>query len=353
MEHRGYTHMNYSAYIIDRGATVAEALAQLERGGHKILFIAPDDKLWGVVTDGDIRRYLLANGAMDQPIGAAASDTPIFVRGFHEARARELLEENDITCVPMVDRDDRIHALVFKHETVHRAARKIDVPVIMMAGGLGTRLLPYTEILPKPLIPVGSMTITEQILNRFKKFGCTHCSIVVNYKRNLIKSYFSEVDPGMQLEFVDEDKPLGTGGGLCFFKGKLNGPAFVTNCDSVIEADYEEILDLHRRTGSILTMVCARKQMCVPYGVVEANEDGEVTDLLEKPSYDLLINTGFYVVSPEFVESIPDDTFTPITEAVERCRAAGKRVSAYVVDDECFIDIGQLEDLKQVEGKLQ
>ena len=345
--------MTYSDYIIDSGATICEALAQLERGGHRILFIAPDGRLEAAVTDGDVRRYLIAGGKMDEPIGAASSKHPVFLRGFHEARAREMLDELDITCVPMTGRDGRIHALVFRQETLHRIARRIDVPVIMMAGGLGTRLLPYTEILPKPLIPVGSMTITEQILRRFKKFGCTRCSIVVNYRRNLIKSYFSEVDPGMQLEFVDEDKPLGTGGGLCFFKGKLDGPAFVTNCDSVIEADYEEILNLHRRTGSVITMVCARKQMCVPYGVVEANEEGEVTDLLEKPSYDLLINTGFYVVSPEFVESIPDDTFTPITEAVERFRAEGKRVSAYVVDEECFIDIGQLEDLKQVEGKLQ
>lgn len=345
--------MSYSDYIIPAEATVAEALKRLERNPHKVLFVAPDDRLAGVVTDGDIRRFLLSGAPMDRPVRTAASLKPVFVRGFHEAQARALLEERDLTCVPMLDAESRIHALVFEEETIHRAAAKIDVPVIMMAGGLGTRLLPYTEILPKPLIPVGSMTITEQILSRFRKFGCTRCALVVNYKRNLIKSYFSEVDTGMALEFIDEDKPLGTGGGLSFFKGRLDGPAFVTNCDSVVEADYAEVLAQHVRTNSVITMVCARKRMAVPYGVVQVDEDDAVTAMLEKPAYDLLINTGFYVVSPEFIERIPDGVFTPITEVVEQFRSEGHRVGAYVVDEECFIDIGQLDDLCQVEGKLR
>lgn len=318
-----------------------------------MLFIAPDGKLEGVVTDGDIRRHLLKGGKMSKPAGDIASKKPFFVQGFHEAVAREIVDKRDLTCVPMLDSSERIHALVFKNDTIHREKSNLKIPVIMMAGGLGTRLLPYTDILPKPLIPVGKITITEQILNRFKKFGCTDFSLVVNYKKNLIKSYFSEVDTGINIDFVDEDKPLGTGGGLCFYKGRFDGPVFVTNCDSVIEADYEEILELHKRTNSVITLVCAKKKFSIPYGVVEVAEDGAVINLVEKPSFDFLTNTGFYVVSQEFIEMIPDDTFTPITEIVEKCRTEGKRVSAYTIDEECFIDIGQLEDLKSVEDKLK
>ncbi len=344
--------MQYRDFIIDPNATVSAALEQLEHGGYKILFIAPDDRLEAVVTDGDIRRFLLSHGSMDTAISVAASHKPMSVRGYHEARARELLRDKEITCVPMLDEDGRIHALVFNSETVHREIRAIDTPVIMMAGGLGTRLLPYTEILPKPLIPVGSMTMTEQIIGRFRKFGCKRFSLVVNYKKNLIKSYFSEVDTGVELEFVDEDVPLGTGGGLCFYKGRFDSPVFVTNCDSVVEANYADILERHNRSNSVITMVCCKKSVTIPYGVIQTNANGEVTQMLEKPCYELLANTGFYVVSPEFIDMIPDGVFTPITDVIERCRESGKRVSAYTVDEECFIDIGQLEDLKSVEGKL-
>ena len=345
--------MNYQDYIIEGNTPVGQCLAQMEKNLYKVLFIAPQGHLEGAVTDGDVRRYLLRGGDLSRPVREVASDHPLALSGFHEAAARELVEQQDLTCVPMLDSAGRIHALVFKNDTVHRETEPIDIPVIMMAGGLGTRLLPYTEILPKPLIPAGKITITEQIINRFKKFGCKQFSLVVNYKRNLIKSYFSEVDAGAEIEFVDEDVPLGTGGGLSFFRGRFSGPVFVTNCDSVIEADYEEILRLHRSTGSIITMVCARKKFDIPYGVVKTDSDGRVTDLLEKPSYELLTNTGFYVVSPEFIEMIPQNTFVPITETVEQCRSQGMRVSAYVIEEECFIDIGQLDDLRCVENKLK
>lgn len=347
--------MHYRDFIIKQENSVSEAMQQLEKSGHKIVFVAcgaSDDTLCGVLTDGDIRRYLLSGASLSAPVMEAASKNPITVTGYHEAKARAMLREKDISCVPMVDNTGRAHALVFSHETVHLETAPIDTPVIMMAGGLGTRLYPYTEILPKPLIPVGKVTITEQILNRFKKFGCYDFHLVVNHKRNLIKSYFSEVDTGANLFFIDEDVPLGTGGGLSFFKGKFDKPVLVTYCDAVIEADYAGILKQHIEQGNIFTMVCAKKTITIPYGVIEASADGEMLSLLEKPRYELLTNTGLYVVSPEFIDMIPDDTFLPITDLVETCRTAGRRVGIYPIDEECFIDIGQLEDLRGVEGKL-
>lgn len=344
--------MHYRDFIIDAGISVADAMKQLEKSGHKIVFIAPDDRPVGVLTDGDVRRYLLAGRDLDADVMQAASTAPITLAGFHEATARKMVREREISCVPMLDNNGRIHALVFLNFTVHREVEPIDTPVIIMAGGFGTRLYPYTEILPKPLIPAGSITITEQIISRFKKFGCYDFRLVVNHKKNLIKSYFSEVDTGAQLSFVDEDKPLGTGGGLGFFKGMFQSPVIVTYCDNIIEADYAELLAQHVRDDNIFTMVCAQKTIQVPYGVVE-EKDGEMVSLKEKPSIDLLTNAGLYVVSPEFIELIPDDTYTPVTDVVERCRAADKRVGVYTIEEECFIDIGQIDDLRCVEEKLK
>lgn len=343
--------MKYEEFIIESGATVADAMKKLQATGHRILFVAPEYRLEAVITDGDIRRYMLEGRDLNANVSSAATKNPVRVEGFHEGAARRLVEEMDIGCCPMVDEDGLIHALVFRDFTVQRERSAIHAPVIMMAGGLGTRLYPYTEILPKPLIPVGSITITEHILNRFKKFGCDSFTLVVNHKKNLIKSYFSETD--VEISFVDETKPLGTGGGLSFFKGKFHEPVFVTNCDSVIEADYAKILKSHLDTKSAVTMVCAKKRIEIPYGVVETDKTGAMTALKEKPAFEYLTNTGFYIVSPEFIELIPNDTFTPITETIERCRRDGLRVNVYKIEEECFVDIGQLEDLKAVEGKLR
>jgi len=346
--------MDFQDYIIPKTFAISDAIARLETLEHKTVFVATDENgIQGVVTDGDIRRYLLSGRTLSAPVLDVASRNPIKLIGYHEARARDMLRENDIQCVPMLDRFDRLHALVFETETLHRESPPSDTPVIMMAGGYGTRLKPYTEILPKPLIPVGGVTITEQILNRFKKFGFYNFTLVVNYRRNLIRSYFSEVDTKANLTFVDEEEPLGTGGGLAVFKGSFHSPVLVTYCDAVIEADYGEILEEHVRSGSIFTMVCARKKVMIPYGVIEMDESGALTGLTEKPSFEFLTNTGFYVVSPAFFDLIEDGRFAPITDIIETARQQGRRIGIYTIEEECFIDIGQLEDLRGVEDKLR
>lgn len=344
--------MTYRDFIIGADSSVADAMKQLEKSGQKIVFVAPEDKPVGVLTDGDVRRYLLARRNIEANVMQAASKNPITLTGFHEAAAREMVRKKGISCVPMLDAAGRVHALVFLNATVHREVEPVDTPVVIMAGGYGTRLYPYTEILPKPLIPAGGITITEQIINRFKKFGCYDFFLVVNHKRNLIKSYFSEVDTGANLTFIDEEEPLGTGGGLSFFKGKFDGPVMVTYCDNIIEADYLELLAQHNRDGNLFTMVCAKKTIHVPYGVIE-QRDGKMVSLKEKPDIEMLTNAGLYVVSPAFIESIPDNTFLHVTDIVEQRRAAGARIGVYAVDEACFIDIGQIEDLRCVEEKLK
>lgn len=345
--------MNFSDYIIGSPISVAKALSVLEQNELKVLFLLDDaGRLSGVVTDGDIRRFLLEDGDLSKPVSTAASRNPSFVEGYHEAAARELMEQHGLSCVPMVAGGE-IHALVFAEFTLHRFRADIDNPVIIMAGGFGTRLSPYTEILPKPLIPVGNATITERIIERFRKFGCRDVTLVVNHKKNLIKSYFSEVNTDYNLDFVDEDEPLGTAGGLAFFKGRFDKPAFVCYCDNVIEADYRDILKTHTARGNALTMVVAKKRTVIPYGVVETDADGGMIDILEKPEQEYLINAGFYVVSPEFIDRVKPDVFQHITDLAKEAVADGLDVGTYVIDGDCFIDIGQIDDLKELGNKIR
>lgn len=345
--------MTYLDYIVDKDTSIAAALAALEKNEYKALILEEDGDLLGIVTDGDIRRFLMSDGDLTRSVTFAATKKPAFVQGYHEKTARDLLEQLDCTCVPMLDTDGHIHALVFDEATLHREQDDLDNHVVIMAGGLGTRLYPYTEILPKPLIPVGRATITELIIDRFKKFGCHDISLVVNHKKNLIKSYFSEIETDYTIRFIDEDKPLGTGGGLAFFKGEFTQPVFVTYCDNVVEADYRDILKHHRQAGNILTMVVARKNIEIPYGVVETDDTGAVLVIHEKPTDEYCINTGFYVVSPEFINMVKEGEFQHITDLIARCRADGRCVGVYTIDGDCFIDIGQLEDLKDLGNKLR
>ncbi len=344
--------MNFTDFIADTSITIKEALNKIDINGEKTLILTETSgEIAAIITDGDIRRYLISGGTLNDNAYTAANHKPIFAEGYHEPDARELLVSNDLECIPMTDKNGIVHTVVFEQGSVYRCESAINFPVVMMAGGLGTRLYPYTSILPKPLIPIGDKTITELILERFYRFGCTDMTLVVNHKKNLIKSYFSEVSLPYTVSFADEDTPLGTGGGLSFLAGKYETPVFVTCCDNIIEANYAEIAKLHTETNSILTMVCADHEVVVPYGVINTDEDGAILSMEEKPSFRIKLNAGMYLVNPEFIDRIPKDTFVHITDLIKEAIDRGERVSTYLIEDKCFVDIGKLSDLHSVVEK--
>ena len=184
------------------------------------------------------------------------------------------------------------------------------VPVVINAGGKGSRLDPFTRILPKPLIPIGDLPILEHIMRQFESFGCTEFHIIVNYKRQLIRAYFAECERRYHIQWYDEERPLGTGGGLSLLKGVLDGTFFFTNCDILVRSDYEQILNFHREQHSAVTMVCARKKVTIPYGVVDLGENGAIRSMREKPEMDFLTNTGMYVAEPEILADMEPDAET-------------------------------------------
>ena len=346
--------MQLSEYLIETNEKIGEALLKLEKlKDEKILFVVENDVLRGALTDGDIRRHLLAGGSIDDAVIDAATKTPSSFEGFSEGDARELLREKEIICIPMTV-DGKVHTLVFENRTVSADLGGLDIPVIIMAGGFGTRLAPYTDVLPKALMPVGEKTITEHIMDRFKKFGCTDFTFIVNHKKNLIKSYLSEVEDGsFSVSFSDETKPLGTGGGLYKFKGSGIKKAFMTNCDTIVEADYRDIIRRHDESGAVLTIVCSKTKLEVPYGVIETDADGFLTGMKEKPSFDFLMNTGFYVITDEFINEVRDDEFQPMTDIISRCLEKGMRIETYVIESSCFVDIGRPDDLRRVIRKIR
>lgn len=339
-------------YIVNKDATILQAMEKIDKNSKGIIYVATNEILEGVVTDGDIRRFLLRQGDLEQNIMTVANKNPLWLKSGQEEEAEKIMLEKDVRSIPILSHDGKIIKICFQNDLVEIKKEKLDIPVVIMAGGKGTRLYPYTQILPKPLIPIGDKTITEHIMNRFIYYGCEEFTMIVNYKKHFIKSYFDDNESRRNVQFVDETEFLGTGGGLKLLDGRMDSTFFMTNCDILIEEDYAEILKYHKEHNNLVTMVCAVKNMVIPYGTVEISEDDKVLGLREKPEFSFITNTGFYILEPEFIKLIPENTFIHITDIIQKCIEEKRPVGVYKISEDKWLDMGQMEELEKMKEKL-
>ena len=216
----------------------------------------------------------------------------------------------------------------------------INLPVVIMAGGLGTRLKPLTNVLPKPLIPIGDKTILEEILDQFECIGCKNFYLSVNYKSDMIRYYLNHLEHKYSIEYFEETKPLGTIGSVSLLKGKISTPFFVSNCDIIIDQDYRDVYEYHLKNQNDLTIVTAVKSIKIPYGVIETGENGVMMGLQEKPEQTYMINTGVYLLNPSCINEIPHGEFFHITHLMEKIKQRGGRVGCFPVSELSWKDMG-------------
>lgn len=342
--------MQISDFVIDEDMTIMDAVKAIDRNGRGIAFVCVDDKLKAVLSDGDIRRYIMNKGNMTEKVSRVANYSPRMIKVGKTLDIKKYIKDNRITAVPVIDKEDCIVKICFKDGEEVYNTNRIHVPVVIMAEGKGTRLYPYTQILPKPLIPIGNKTITEHIIDRFLNIGCSDITMIVNYKKRFIETYFAE-DSGYTVKFVEENEFYGTGGGLRLLEG-MEHTFFMTNCDILLDADYVDIYKMHKKQANLITMVCARKKMEIPYGTVEKDSAGRYCGLTEKPVYSFLINTGFYVIEPEFLNMIPENTFIHITDMIQKCAGEGYNIGVYEVEEDAWMDMGQLNELENMRKRL-
>ena len=223
----------------------------------------------------------------------------------------------------------------------------------MMAGGKGTRLYPYTKILPKPLIPIGDIPIAEHIINHFREYGCRDFFLIVNHKKNMIKAYFNELDKDYNINYIEEEIPLGTGGGLSLLKGKISSTFILTNCDTLIEEDMAKIVKCHKERQNLITIVCALQNVQIPYGVVNVGNDGRIESMEEKPNLSFLTNTGCYIVEPEVIEKLETGKAIGFPEVVEKYKAKGAKVGVFPISERAWMDMGQMDELEKMKKRLE
>lgn len=330
---------------------VADALQRMEENARGILFLVNDsDVVSGCITDGDIRRFLLAGGKISAVVLDAANRNPNCAKTLDGAK--QLYQSDRFAAIPIIDESGKIRSIYFGGDYPVMEKSRIGIPVVINAGGKGTRLDPITKIIPKPLVPIGDYPIIEHIMKEFNSYSCNDFHIILNYKRELVKAYYSDNERQYNICWYDEESPLGTGGGLYLIKNNIKDTFFFVNCDSLLKADYADILKKHRENHNLITMVCAYKSIKVPYGVVDMGDKGEIKTMQEKPTISLLTNTGLYIVEPEVLQDIDDNTPIDFTDVVMREKEKGGRVAVYPVNEDEWLDMGQFPELNKMRLKL-
>lgn len=325
--------------------TVREAIAAIDRSRRQIaLVVGSGGHLLATVTDGDVRRGILKGVDLDGPVTQVMHTTPTTVTvGAHEAETRALIRARKLHHVPVVDAEGILVDLATVDDLFGVTPK--DTRVILMAGGLGTRLRPLTETVPKPMLLVGGKPLLEQIIGVFSEQGFWRISLSVNYRREMIEEHFGDGRAfGVEIDYVQEDRAMGTAGALSLLRHRPDAPFIVMNGDLLVALQFSEMLAFHADTGATATMVVREYEQQVPYGVVRA-EGSRMTGIEEKPVERYFVNGGIYVLSPDALDLIPAGEPMDMPTLLSRINESGGRVSVYPLRD-YWRDIGRLDDLE-------
>lgn len=320
----------------------------MDESGKKMLLVFDGDKFYSIITVGTIQRAIIKHLDLNAPISSIVKTTGLLYG--YETDSQEVIKEKMLKIraqlMPVVNDKGGLVTVYswedfFPSSSIETHREKIDLPVVIMAGGKGTRLKPITNVIPKPLVPVGDKTILEVIMDQFEGIGCKKFYMSVNYKADMMKYYLSQIDHKYDIEFFMEDKPLGTIGSVSLLKGKITTPFFVSNCDSINDQDYRDVYDYHVQNKNDLTIVTMLKSFRIPYGVIETEADGIMTVLREKPELNYQVNTGVYILNPDCIDEIPTGEFFHITHLMEKIKARGGRVGCFPVSEGSWHDMGE------------
>ena len=341
---------------IAKSQPIIAALKQMDAMKVKLLLVTDGDKFCSLLSIGDIQRAIIANVPLESPIEKILRDKVNVAKvGDDRERIIARMKERRNDFMPIVDDEGNIVDVIFWEDiSTYKEPRirsPFTLPVVIMAGGKGTRLRPLTNVLPKPLIPIGELTMMEDIMDRFVECGCHNFYVSVNYKADTIRRYFDNLGkPQYHVEYFQEVKPLGTAGSLHLLKDRINSTFFVSNCDIIIDEDYSEILKFHRDNENEITVVAALKNYSIPYGTLETGDGGQLLSLHEKPDLTYKINTGMYVLEPHLIKEIPTDSLYHITFLIDKLIREHRKVGVFPINEGAWTDIGNWDEyMKYIE----
>ena len=332
---------------VSKDTSIIETLHRMDETRHKMLLVFDNEIFLTIITIGDIQRAIIRNVSLNSPIStilelankqyAHSSDT--------EETIRKKMLRIRAEFMPVLNDKGELVDVVFWEDLLDNKPieekSKINLPVVIMAGGKGTRLKPITNVIPKPLVPIGDKTILEEIMDQFEEIGCDQFYMSINYKADMMRFYMGQLEHKYNIEFFEEPKPLGTIGSVKLLRDKITTPFFISNCDILIDQDYRDVYDYHQANHNDITIVTAVKSFKIPYGVIETGENGLMTGLTEKPEITYMINTGVYILEPHLINDIPDNELFHITHLMEKVKNRGGRVGCFPVSENSWKDMGE------------
>ena len=344
-------------YLLDKNKTLKDALKKLEKIKEKCLLITRSGNiLAGTVTDGDIRRAIFNGANVSTNVYKFAKKNPVTLRNvdienrnqdsnknFKLKKVLKKSTDDKFDIIPVIDKKRIIKKIIYRKNIKNlfqdkQTLRKI--PVLIMAGGRGTRLKEFTNYFPKPLVPVQNSTALEYIINMFKIAGFSKFFISLNYKKNLIKSYLKEIKV-KNVKYLEEKNFLGTAGAIGMLNGKVKSDFFVINCDSILSINLKKFYEFHRKNNYKITLAAASKNFNLPYGSCELKNNGQLKKITEKPNINYLVNVGLYIIKSDLISLVQKNKFLGMDAFIKKVQKRKGSVGVFPIEEESWIDVGQ------------
>ena len=328
--------------LVEPNTSIFETLKLLNRSKEKCLIVVGENRRFlGTITDGDIRRAVIKTKQFKSDINKVYNNNAYAV--YHNKIKKnyilKIIEKKHFPLVPILNaKKQPINYYSIKEKDNLKTNQEI-FPVMIMAGGLGKRMQPFTSILPKPLIPINGKPVIIHIMNLFKKFDFNNFNISLNYKSNILKTYLSELKKVFSLTFYEEKTPLGTAGIL----KKVNFKSehfFLINCDGLFKINLNNLVEFHKDSKNDLTIVASLKNFKIPYGVCVLGKKGVLKIINEKPSESFIVNTGFYLCRSKILENLPKKKKFDMDEVIQKLIKDKKKISVFPIKDKDWKDTG-------------
>ena len=349
--------MEFKNLLISQKATIRDALKKLSESARGCLLVVhKKNKLLGTLTDGDLRRVILKGKSLKDKITGVYQKKPITLKNknYSTAEIENIFLKKRINLIPIIDNLGRVMDVLIPGKKLKKRSniQKFEKIVVVMAGGKGTRLEPFTNVLPKPLVPINNKPVIEHVIEKFLKNNISNFFITLNYKSKILKAFFQEMKKDFKLTFIDEPRPLGTAGALSLLANKIKKPFLVTNCDTIINADFDDLLNFHIANRNDITLVASAKKYVIPYGTCKLNKKGYLQKIQEKPKFNFLVNIGLYVMNPNLINLIPKNKFYNMTDLISAARKKNKQIGVYPIEEESWIDVGQWSEYRKAVDTL-
>ena len=340
--------INWQKVVVETSTSIKNVLKVIDKEALRVALVVDNNKLVGMVTDGDVRRGILKGIDLADSVNKIMNNTPLIANiNLSTTELKKLMQQRQILSLPLVDDEGSLVGLKTLYDTL--TIEKRNNPVFIMAGGFGTRLRPLTDHCPKPMLEVGGKPMLETLINNFKSHGFYKFYISTHYLPEVIKNHFRDgSDFGIEITYIHEEKPLGTGGALSLLPKTLpKEPLIMINGDILTNVDFAKVLDFHVKQKSDATMCVRDYEIKVPFGVIEG--DGyQITEIVEKPTYRYFVNAGIYIISNDIIASLPNNEYLDMPTLFEIKQQAGFEIFKFPIH-EYWLDVGRHDDFQKAQ----